>query len=70
MFRLYDNYNVEYGTFETVELCYDKIKDELVKANFKSYYYRQNLIDNKIIWVDYGSHTHFFFIEKIGEINE
>lgn len=49
----------------TEEEAYDVIKTYLKDINVDADYYRQSFLDDGAIWVDYGSHTHFFYIKEI-----
>lgn len=52
----------------SIEDAFSKIMDYLEKIKFKSYYQRVILPNkedtNKEIWVDYGSHYNFFYINS------
>lgn len=48
---------------KTIDEAFDVVREYLLKTGFDSYYYRQNLLDNKTVEVDYGSHTHFFYMQ-------
>lgn len=62
MVKLTDNLGKEYGVFKTQEEAYGEIRRQLELLNFKSYYYRQSILEDGRIWVDYGSHSHFFYL--------
>ena len=64
MFMLTDNNDVNYGLFESQDAAYDEIKKRIKLLNFEVYYYRQNMLDDRTVWIDYGSHTHFFYLRK------
>jgi hypothetical protein len=64
MIRVYDNKDKEYGKFETIELAHAAIKVYLDENNITSYYWRYNVTDNHTVNIDYGSHSHFFYIEN------
>jgi hypothetical protein len=65
MFVLTDNNKKEFGTFDTIEKAYEKIREYLESIGFKAYYYRQSFLEDNSIWIDYGSHTHFFYINEL-----
>jgi len=48
---------------ETIDEAFAVIAKYLEDLHFKSYYYRQNLLDDKAVQIDYGSHTHFFYMQ-------
>jgi hypothetical protein len=65
MFKVWDtskNINVE---VETIDEAHKVIDDYLKKINFKSYYTRTNFLKDNTMWIDYGSHTHFFYIKEV-----
>lgn len=67
MIKVYDNK----GVFSSVEVKSMKealraISDFLDNNGIQSYYFRLNQIDENKIWVDYGSHSHFFYLESVG----
>lgn len=70
MYMLTDNKGKNYGLFENLTTAYDEIKRQVKLLNFDSGYIRENLLDDRTIWVDYGSHTHFFYIKEVedGEV--
>jgi hypothetical protein len=65
MYIITDNEDVEYGTFKTEDEAYKAITEAIKKRNFKSYYYRQVILEDGRVWIDYGSHHHFFYIQTI-----
>ena len=62
MYKLYDSDDVQYGEFRSLDECYGQIREYLKEIEFKSYYYRQNFIEDGLVKIDYGSHSHFFYI--------
>lgn len=70
MYNVYDNYDKEYGIYESLDKAYFCISMRLKEIGFKSYYYRETSLEDNIIWIDYGSHTHFFYIKKIDQKGE
>ena len=51
---------------ETIKDAFVGMSKHLEKINFKSYYQRVTMPNesdkNKEIWIDYGSHSHFYYI--------
>lgn len=66
-FKLWDNNDVQYGIFDTMEDAYKAIQDYTVENKINVYYYRQRLLKDDIIHIDYGSHIHFFYIKEVAE---
>ena len=62
MVVLEDNLGNYYGTFKTQEEAYAEIKKQIELRNFQSHYYRQSILGDGRIWLDYGSYTHFFYL--------
>ena len=67
MYLVYDSNKEIEDYVSNEEDAYAIIKEFLEDINFKSYYYRQNFLDDGTIMVDYGAHTHFFYIKDVGE---
>jgi hypothetical protein len=67
MFRLYDNNEKEYGLFTSYDAAWKAMISYLDEIQFKYYYFRQSLLEDGTSWVDYGSHSHFFYIENTTE---
>jgi uncharacterized protein with von Willebrand factor type A (vWA) domain len=66
-FRVWDtNSNID-KEVKNIEEAFSVIKEYLESINFKSYYYRKNFLEDGTIWLDYGSHSHFFFIKETEE---
>jgi hypothetical protein len=63
MFVLTDSDNINYGLFETEQEAFAEISKQLQIRDFQSYYMRQSFLEEGTIWIDYGSHTHFFYIK-------
>ena len=59
-----DSNEKEYGRTDTEEQAFKLIREAVAKSGFTSYYTRVNILESGKLWIDYGSHTHFFFIEK------
>ncbi|MFW6046691.1 MAG: hypothetical protein ACOCP4_02735 [Candidatus Woesearchaeota archaeon] len=60
-----DSEDKNYGTYHSEKKAYEAIRKNLELRNFKSYYYNQISVDTNKIRIDYGSHTHFFYIETV-----
>jgi len=67
MYQLKDSDGKIHLTNTTQEACWDYVV-AYAKSKNKGYYYRQNLLGNGNMWIDYGSHTHFF--ELIDTMNQ
>jgi predicted membrane-bound dolichyl-phosphate-mannose-protein mannosyltransferase len=66
MFLVYDNAYIN-KEVDLLEDAYKVIKEYLEENHFKSYYYNVNQVDNNTIRVDYGSHSHFFYIRNLND---
>ncbi len=66
-FKLWDSNNIQYGLFDTIEDAYKEIQKYTNEKKIDVFYYRQNLSEDGTIWIDYGSHTHFFNIKEVKE---
>lgn len=64
-FKLWDSNNIEYGLFNSMEDAYKEIQKYTTARKIDVYYYRQNLLEDGTIYIDYGSHVHFFYIKEI-----
>jgi hypothetical protein len=64
LYQLKDNAGTIHLKNATQEVCWDYVV-AYAKLKNKGYYYRQRLLENGNIWIDYGSHTHFFEIEEL-----
>ena len=62
MVQLTDNLGKDYGVFNTKQEVYAEIKRQIELLNFKSYYYHHIILENGKIWIDYGSHSHSFYL--------
>lgn len=62
-YMLYDSDNLIRETFATKEDAYDYMNKWVADSGFKSYYIRQNFVTDTKIMIDYGSHTHFFYLD-------
>ena len=67
MIKIYDNSNPPniVGLLENAKDALECISDFLKSVNFKSYYIRINSIEDSKVIIDYGSHTHFFYLEDL-----
>lgn len=70
MFKVWDSSNSICKEVNTIEEAYKVIRDYIESINFKSYYWRHNFLDDGSTWVDYGSHSHFFYVKEVGSKNE
>lgn len=68
--KLWDNKNEEHGLFESMEEAYKQIQRYTVANKIDVFYYRQNLLKDGTIMVDYGSHTHLFYMKEIDDSEE
>ena len=64
-FKVWDTNEKIYGEFDSIEDAYKEIQKYTVENNIDVFYYRQNLLKDGSIYVDYGSYTHFFYIKEI-----
>jgi hypothetical protein len=62
--RVTDSEDKVHGFFDSLKEAYDYIK------NYKPpvYYLRQVYLDDDRVMVDYGSHTHFFYLDNVPQI--
>ena len=63
--NLIDNKGVVHLTDATEDMCFSFI-NKYAKSKDLGFYFRSHLLENGNIWVDYGSHSHFFEISKNG----
>jgi len=63
--KLWDSNDRDFGLFETHDQAYEAISEYLKETNFKSYYYRQVCLEDKTLMIDYGSHSHFFYMRRL-----
>jgi hypothetical protein len=68
MFEVIDNKNLKYGVFDTDFEARDMIRKLIDESGFKSYYWRQSYLQDGGIWIDYGSHSHFFYIIPVAQV--
>ena len=59
MYQLKDRDGKIHLANTTKQACWDYVV-AYAKSKNEGYYYRQNPLENGNIWIDYGSHTHFF----------
>jgi hypothetical protein len=70
MYQLKDSTGIIHLDNLTEQACWDYVV-AYAKSKNKGYYYRKNLLENGKIWIDYGSHTHFFeLIDLMKQPNE
>jgi hypothetical protein len=70
MYRLKDSTGTIHLDNSTEQVCWDYVV-AYAKSKKKGYYYRKRLLKNGNIWIDYGSHTHFFeLIDLMNQPNE
>jgi hypothetical protein len=65
MVKLWDTNKKIEKNFNTQEEAYAFIQEYLDNINYKPYYFRQSFINDDTIWIDYGSYSHFFYIQFI-----
>jgi hypothetical protein len=64
MYKLKDSEGKIHLENETHDNVWKYIR-EYAKSKENGYYYIQNPLENGNIWIDYGSHTHFFILEEL-----
>jgi hypothetical protein len=64
-YRVRDNTDNILEFFDTSQDAYDYIKYWLDAHDVEVYYYRQSFLEDNEISIDYGSHTHCFFIKDM-----
>jgi hypothetical protein len=70
MIKLTDSNKKDLGLFKTIDEVWRAIDKYLEGLDFKRYYTRVTTLEDGTLWIDYGSHTHFFYIkEGEGELN-
>ena len=72
MFELYyinGDHEELFGKYHTKELMVMAIDNYLHSINFKSYYWRMWTHEGKT-WIDYGSHTRFFYYKEVGKTDK
>lgn len=67
IYHLWDSKNNINETFNSQDDAYDFLHKWVESSGFKSYYIRQNFITDTKIQIDYGSYTHFFYLEDLTE---
>lgn len=65
MFILYDNTGKVFFESENKDELFECIYQYTNERNIEVYYVRLVEITEKITMVDYGSHSHFFYIKEI-----
>ena len=62
MIRLWDsNEKGVNELFEDMDSLIEFVKNYYTEKGFKSYYWRQCVLENGKIMIDYGSHSHLFY---------
>lgn len=69
MIKLTETNGLDHGSFENVDLVFEKIKDVLVQRGLNSYYTRLTDVSDGKVMVDYGSYTNFFYLEDLENKN-
>ena len=62
MFEVKDSNDKSYGKYETGLDARDAIHEFIDETGFTTHYWRQIPLEDGRLWIDYGSHTHFFYI--------
>lgn len=70
--ELGDGHRVKIGDYKTIKAAFRGITNYLNKIKFVSYYQRISIIpadeeNDREIWVDFGSHTQFFYINGFND---
>lgn len=63
MYKLWDSNDTLICEYCTHDECWEKIST-YAKAHNLGYYYRSNLSADGVKEIDYGSHTHFFYMKS------
>lgn len=63
MISLTETNGLDHGSFENVDLAFEKIKDLLVQRGITNYYIILVDVQDGVVRVDYGSYTNFFYLE-------
>lgn len=61
IYVLSDSNHEYYGHFKSLDNAHIELKAQLDALDFKSHYQR-SIDEDGVITIDYGSHTHFFYI--------
>jgi len=69
LFKLWDSNDIVYAENSTHDECWEHIKNYAKKHNL-GYYYRNNLLEDNLQKIDYGSHTHFFYLKSITTLDD
>lgn len=62
MYVLSDSNHEYYGHFNSLDNAQKELKAQLDALDFKVHYQRRLTDEDGVITIDYGSHTHFFYI--------
>ncbi len=64
LFKLWDSDGNIVAKNATESWCWEYIRN-YAKARNLGYYYRSNLSADGVQEIDYGSHTHFFYLKEV-----
>jgi hypothetical protein len=64
MYKLWDSNDTLIYEYATHGECWEHISNHAKTRNL-GYYYRSNLLEDGTQWIDYGSHTHFFYLKEV-----
>ena len=65
MVTLTDSNDIVHGTYKDIQEALDYVKSYSTKP---VYYIRQVYLEDNRIMIDYGSHTHFFYLDNGSQI--
>lgn len=63
LFKLWDSDDNIVAENATEKYCWDYISKYAKERNL-GYYYRSNLLEDGTQYIDYGSHSHFFYMKS------
>lgn len=63
MYKIYDSTETVVAYVDTEKDAYDFLSSYLDEIGFTSYYLRTILLEDRRTMIDYGSHTHFFYLD-------
>lgn len=66
MYKLWDSDDKVICAYCAHDECWEEIST-YAKAQNHGYYYRSNLLEDGTQQIDYGSHSHFFYIKEVKE---
>lgn len=64
MYEVYDSDGVKYGKYKTMKIAYAEIIKLIDSTGFIFYYLRQVQREDDLM-LDYGSHSHFYYLKKV-----